>query len=144
MTGTITHDVMEQGRRQLRMADEYESISDYITNILKLILKMRNTNQRMTKDGMEQIVDLHSQITQYIHFVNRAVREENNEILTSGMTQGKTITHLMKKYRSLHLDRVGTGHATPLLSLIYTDILNAYRRITDHAFNIVEVISGEK
>ena len=73
-----------------------------------------------------------------------AAFEEHKEILTSGLTQGKSITHLMKKYRSTHLDRVGTGYASPLSSLIYTDILNAYRRIKDHAFNIVEVLSGEK
>jgi len=144
MTGTIPHDVMDRGRRQLRMADEYESISDYITNILKLILKMRNTNQRMTEQGIKEILDLHTHVADYIQFVNQAVREEHKEILTSGLTQGKSITHLMKKYRSTHLDRVGTGYASPLSSLIYTDILNAYRRIKDHAFNIVEVLSGEK
>jgi phosphate:Na+ symporter len=83
-------------------------------------------------------------VADYILFVNQAVREENKEILTSGVTHGKSITHLMKKYRSTHLDRVGTGHATPLSSLIYTDILNAYRRIKDHSFNIVEVLAGEK
>jgi phosphate:Na+ symporter len=144
MTGTIPYEVMEKGRRQLRIADENESISDYITNILKLILKMRNTNQRMTETGIKQILDLHTQVAEYIHFVNQAVREENKEILTRGVTQSKSITHLMKKYRASHLDRVGTGQASPLSSLIYTDILNAYRRIKDHAFNIVEVISGEK
>jgi len=144
LTGTIPHDVMNRGRRQLRMADEYESISDYVTNILKLILKMHNTNQRMTEQGVKEILDLHNHVADYIHFVNQAVRVENKEILTSGVTQGESITHLMKKYRSTHLDRVGTGHATPLSSLIYTDILNAYRRIKDHSFNIVEVLSGEK
>jgi Na+/phosphate symporter len=30
------------------------------------------------------------------------------------------------------------------MSLIYTDMLTAYRRIKDHAFNIAEVLIGEK
>ena len=42
------------------------------------------------------------------------------------------------------LARVGTGQATPLKSLIFTDMLNAYRRIKDHALNIAEVLAGEK
>ncbi|MBN1845858.1 MAG: Na/Pi cotransporter family protein [Sedimentisphaerales bacterium] len=144
MTGTVPHDVMERGRKQLRMADEYESISDYITNILKLILKTRNTNQQMTVDGLREVLDLHGKVAEYIHFVNLAVQAENKEILPAGLTQAKAITHLMKKYRSAHLDRVESGLATPLLSLIYTDMLNAYRRIKDHAFNIVEILAGEK
>ena len=50
----------------------------------------------------------------------------------------------MKEYRKNHLERVGTEHTSPLESLTITDILNAYRRIKDHALNIAEVLSGDK
>ena len=38
MAGNISHDVVHEGRSQLRISDEFESISDYATNILKLRL----------------------------------------------------------------------------------------------------------
>lgn len=50
----------------------------------------------------------------------------------------------MKTYRSNHLERVGTKNASPFESLVITDMLNAYRRIKDHALNIAEVMGGEK
>lgn len=46
LSGNISHDVIDTGRKQLRTADEYESISDYITNILKLKLKMADINEK--------------------------------------------------------------------------------------------------
>ena len=57
---------------------------------------------------------------------------------------GKEITYLMKDCRNKHLKRVGTGSTTPIKSLMYTDMLNAYRRIKDHALNVAEVLAGEK
>jgi len=144
MAGNISHDVIDQTRRQLRMADEYESISDYITNILKLNLKIRDTDQRISEEGVAELLDLHDQVTNYIRFINEATEQENTDVLNKARTRGQAITHLMKKYRSLHLARVGNGVTTPLKSLMFTDMLNAYRRIKDHAFNIAEVLAGEK
>lgn len=143
-SGNISHDVIDHCRRQLRMADEYESISDYITNILKLNLKLRDKEQTISEDGLQELIDLHDKVAKYIELINEAVREEDDEILPEAQTKGNAITHLMKKYRSSHLARVGTGSTTPMKSLMYMDMLNSYRRIKDHAYNIAEVLAGEK
>jgi len=44
----------------------------------------------------------------------------------------------------LHLLRLTESQTPPLNSLVFTDMLNNYRRMKDHAFNIAEVIGGEK
>jgi len=144
LSGNVPHHVMEHGRRQLRMADEYESISDYIASILKLNLKMRNTGLEMGGQGKVEILDLHTHVADYVRFVNDAVRQEDTEIFDQSHAQAEEITRLMKDYRARHLARVETGAATPLKSLIFTDMLNDYRRIKDHALNIAEVVAGEK
>jgi len=43
-----------------------------------------------------------------------------------------------------YLAQVGSEGAHPLKSLFYSDMLTAYRRIKDHAYNIAEVIAGAK
>ncbi|MDD5134292.1 MAG: PhoU domain-containing protein, partial [Phycisphaerae bacterium] len=144
MTGTIPHDAEERGRRQLRMADEYESVSDYITNILKLNLKLRSANQPITEEGITAVSDLHDKVTDFIIMINNAVKQEDNHILKDAEIKARYITGLMKKYRAEHIARVEKGDASPLKSIFYTDILNSYRRIKDHGLNIAEVLGGEK
>lgn len=146
MSGNISHDVVQEGRSQLRMADEFESISDYITNILKLRLKLEDTNQRITDEGVADIQKLHDMVAEYISMVAEAVEQENHsmDFFNEAKTKGNSITRMMKDCRGKHLERVGQGIATPLKSLIYTDMLTAYRRTKDHAFNIAEVLAGEK
>ena len=76
--------------------------------------------------------------------INESIREDNAAVLSKALTQGDAITHLVKECRAKHLGRVETGHTSPLKSLIFTDMLSAYRRIKDHALNIAETLAGEK
>ena len=144
LSGNVPHNVMNSGRIQLRMADEYESISDYITNILKLNLKIRNSGLTMSDEEKSEILELHKRVSDYVKLINEGVREDNTGILSMAVTGGDAITHFIKECRTRHLERVGTERTSPLKSLIFTDILNAYRRIKDHTLNIAEALTGEK
>lgn len=146
MIGKISHEMMDEGRGQIRMADEYESVSDYVTSILKLRLKMRDSNQHLSAEAKEELLELHDMATTFIERIN-VVGNENNgdaDFLSEAHTKSNAITSFMKECRSKHLARVGDGKATPLKSLIYTDMLTSYRRIKDHLLNIAEVLAGEK
>jgi phosphate:Na+ symporter len=146
MTGTISHEMVDEGRRQMRMADEYESVSDYITSILKLRLKMRENDQHLSPEAKQEILELHDKVTRYIDLINTEAQNEGGgaEFFSEAKGKGMAVTKLMKEYRNRHMVRVGQGKASPLKSLIYMDMLTGYRRIKDHAFNIAEVLAGEK
>jgi len=143
LSGTIPPEVVEQARMQVRVA-EYESISDYITNILKLFLKKKKSDIWFPKEGWKEILSLHDRAAVYVLLVDEGVRENQPDILTKARSQGETITSEMKESRSNHLNRVEQGEMAPLASLIFVDILNAYRRIKDHGLNIAEALAGEK
>ena len=144
LSGTVPHNVMDDGRKQLRMADEYESIGDYITTLLKLNLKMDKGDMEMLSETRNEIIELHGRVLQYLSMINEAVKEDNVRIILKASTLGDGITHLIKEYRTNHLERVEAGDVSALKSLIITDMLNAYRRVKDHALNIAEVLAGEK
>jgi phosphate:Na+ symporter len=144
LSGNVPHEVMDSGRKQLRIADEYESIGDYITTLLKLNLKMDKGDMEMLSETRDEIIELHERVLKYLTMINEAVKEDNVRIVLKAGTHGDAITHLIKEYRTNHLERVESGHVTALKSLIITDMLNAYRRVKDHALNIAEVLAGEK
>lgn len=146
MAGNITHEVMQDASSHLRMADELESISDYIQSLLKLRLKMRNTDLQFSEGGLKDLILLHEKVEEYINLINKGIEQEVNtqEYFGEMRTKGLAVTNLMKECRERHLARVGESVVSPLMSLIYTDMLTGYRRIKDHAFNIAEVLAGEK
>lgn len=142
--GEVPHEVMEETRREMRLVDEYESLSDYIANVLKGYIKIRNNDLILSDAGRDELLDLQERASDYIRMVNDAERNENRDILTRAQTGSVAFTKTMKTYRSQHLTRLSDNQVAPLASLVFTDMLNNYRRMKDHAFNIAEVISGEK
>lgn len=144
LTGQVPHNVMEEARREIRMADEYESLSDYLVNVLKGYIKLRNNQLVISPEGREELVALHASAQQYIQMINEAERTEDKDVLSRAQTDSEQITAQMKDYRKRHLIRLSENKIPPLKSLVYTDMLNNYRRMKDHALNIAEVIAGEK
>ena len=144
LSGNVATEVVEEGQMQLRMADEYESISDYIATILKLHIKKQKAGLEFCDDENDEIARLHSRVQAYVELVNEDARANRAEVLTKARVHGDAITHDIKEVRRNHLLRMESRHVTPLGSLIFSDILNAYRRIKDHGLNIAEAIAGEK
>ena len=144
ISGQVPHEVMEKARRQMRMADEYESVSDYAASVLKGLRKLRKNNLEFAPEGVLEFLDLNQRVLEYVKKVNAAVRFEDPKTAIPLLPISSEITRIMKEYRQRHLTRLGEGKVTALSSLVYTDILNSYRRMKDHTLNIAEVAAGEK
>ncbi|MCK5113704.1 MAG: Na/Pi cotransporter family protein [Phycisphaerae bacterium] len=144
MTDALSHELAEEGREQLRIADEYESISDYITNLLKLHLRLEKEGQRFTGRYKEELLALHDEVSAYVRMITTAYEERNNDIVSKAHSQGAEITHRVRDLRSLCLQSVSETHANSLLIVMFTDAINAYRRVKDHALNVAECMAGEK
>ncbi len=144
MVGNLPHSATEESRNQLRMADEYESISDYIVNVLKLSIKMKNDKLEFSKKGKKEILQLHNAVAKYLRMITDATISNNSEILNRAITMADSIKHLVKEIKSNHLTRLAKKQTTPLMSLVFMDMVSAYRRLKDHTLNIAEVLAGEK
>ena len=146
MAGNVTHEITQEASAHLRIADELESIGDYVQSLLKLRLKARETEQQFSPGGLEDLIQLHGSVAEYLDMICEGIshKNETSEFFSEMQTRGLAVTNLMKECRTRHLVEVGKSEVNPLMSLIYTDMLTAYRRIKDHAFNIAEVLIGEK
>lgn len=144
LAGHVTTEVVSETRMQLRIVDEYESVGDYITSLLKMHLKKLKNGIKFAPEGEKEMKVLHDVVENYVNMISLAVKESRPEILTKARAQGESITHDVKEMRAAHLERMAAQKVSPLASLIFTDMLNAYRRVKDHAFNIAEAVAGEK
>lgn len=141
---SLSHEIASEGRRQLHLADEYESISDYIVKILKLHLRLRDANLTLPVEDLKDISELHEDVAAYVHMISNGYSTASKEILFKANPQSEAITHKVRRIRTQHMHRLSAERKDPLITMIFTDMLNDYRRIKDHALNIAETIAGEK
>ncbi|MGD9856860.1 MAG: Na/Pi cotransporter family protein [Planctomycetaceae bacterium] len=144
LSGNVPHAVAEEARRQLRMADEYESVSDYIANLDKFDRKLRRDGHRFTPEQRTGLAELNRHSAEYLAAVNTALSQEDRSVLTKTDPMARRIRDEIKQLRRKHLDDLSTGTIPPLVSVAYLAALNAYARVRDHTRNIAEAVSGEK
>jgi len=144
VSGQVPHDITAKAQMQMRIADEYESLSDYVSNVLKGIKKLQQNDLAVEGDSLVKLLSLHKKVGAYITKINEYMRDESGDILPWANTEGVSISTQMKELRREHMACLQSEKVSPLFSLVYMDMLNFYRRMKDHALNIAEVLAGEK
>ena len=144
LAGSAPHDVVEEGRRQLRMADEYESVSDYITSIQKFHLKLRDQGHRFDDAHQATILELHELVHEYLRLINEGFEHRRPKVVTKANSIGSEIKHRVKSLRDKHIEALSEEKMAPFINVAYMSTLNAYRRVRDHVLNIAEALAGEK
>lgn len=142
--GQVPHDVTLRAHKQMRMADEYETLSDYITTVLKATKKLERNGLELTAEEKQKLMQLHERVSAYVVEVNRFIEKGGNDITAWAYQESAEINNKMKALRREHISRLQEEKVNPLFSLVYTDMLNSYRRMKDHALNIAEIAVGDK
>ncbi len=144
LAANLPHEVIDEGRNQLRIADELESISDYITDILKFQLKLHNQGYTFDEIVQQQMGQLHERVAQYLQMIFEGYQQRHADILTKANSQRSDVSHRIKKIRNEHLERLSVERIDPHINVALMATLNAYGRVTDHALNVAEAIAGVK
>ena len=142
--GQVPQEITLQAHMQMRISDEYESLSDYVANVLKGLRKLEELGLRLDAPARDKLIRLHERVAAYLEKINVMVKQGRKDMLPWASGEGAAITSMMKEFRRQHLERLQNEEVSPFFSLAFTDILNYYRRMKDHALNIAEVVAGEK
>lgn len=143
--GNVTSEMSVETRKQIRLADEYESVSDYVAGILKLILRRKQSEVAFSQKALEEILAMHDRVTAYLAMVTAGLRASMiDDYLVRARTEDASLTHYYKDLRAEHMNRIVSGVCEAVPGLIYADIMQSYRKIKSHALNIAEAVAGEK
>jgi len=140
----VPHSVAEECRQQLRLADEYESISDYLDSILSFDSRLRKNDLRLTSKQRKGLGELHDLVAEYVKSINKTYRDRNPNAFLKLDSESKAIHSKIKELRNEHLADLSNETFAPHVSVAFLGALTSYARIRDHAQNIGEVVAGEK
>ncbi|WP_200836782.1 Na/Pi cotransporter family protein [Rubripirellula obstinata] len=144
LSSNVSHATVEEGRRQFRLADEYESISDYIVNLDKFDRKLRRDGFRFTESQRTDLEALNRQVRTYVTEIHGALIASNPNVLNNTEASGKRIRDEINGLRRKHLEELSAGTIHPVVNVAFMAALNAYIRVRDHARNIAETIAQDR
>ncbi len=147
MTVRLPQDVANHARMLLRVTDEYESVSDEVASLLKMLRRMWKNNLPLSEQGLAELLSVHDEVARFGRYVTEAQRADlisRPNLLMHMKANSVAISELIKNIRAAHLSRLENNTADPLKIVVCMDILTAYKRIKEDYVNIAETLVGGK
>lgn len=132
--------IAAEARRQIRCADEFESVSDYIMRLAKSRNRILKVGGHLPDEIKLEIAGLHSHATIYAETVVQMLRERNAALVGKCQALNTDMLHACKQAHAQLLQRLVDEKVSPATSVIYSDILVEFRRFKDHLQNIVDTM----
>ena len=132
----------DEARRQLRQADEFESVSDYVRNAMKSHLKIRNPGETLSAPALAETLALCDRTAAFLRDAIDFLQIGDPFNVARAREEAAEIERAAKAARDAHMARLGAACDTPVKALVHSDLLTAFRRIADHLLNIVETLAA--
>ena len=131
---------VEETRGNLITCDEYETISDYLKRVSNSLMRLKKDHLELTQERKETLQKLNHMVFDFFDDINKAYKTKDRDLFMLSISKYTAIKNLYKEARHGHFDEEAKNDETipAKLSTGYMDILNYYRRATDHVYNIIE------
>ncbi|MEE1476225.1 MAG: Na/Pi cotransporter family protein [Fusobacterium sp.] len=131
---------VEETRGNLITCDEYETISDYLKRVSNSLMRLKKDDLELTQERKETLQKLNHMVFDFFDDINKAYKTKDRDLFMLSISKYTAIKNLYKEARHEHFDKEAQNDETipAKLSTGYMDILNYYRRATDHVYNIIE------
>ncbi|VAX33552.1 Sodium-dependent phosphate transporter [hydrothermal vent metagenome] len=140
----LGHDLNMECTRYLLLADEFESISDYIMAIVKLYLRLEEHELEFTTDQKQALEKIHKRVKAfYAHSSEVNQIKDLKDFYQKTMIIRDGIINEIKTFRREHWEFLSKKPGDPLLGTTFTDLLVSYRKINSHIGHMVETYVDE-
>jgi len=137
----LEHHQIITTRKNIAICDQYESLTDYLERIMKIYSRLKNNDLALSPRKKKDIFTLHNEVVEFFDMVKTAYKTGNVDITKEAVKKASKITTLYREARKSHLDRMAEKNQNPMLGTGHMDILNHYRRLSDHILTVVEIMN---
>jgi phosphate:Na+ symporter len=142
LVADVSHAVAAERRQQLRLAHEYESISDRLAGALQSHERLRQKHLTFGPDQLKGLLDLHDEVLTYVRRVTEAYADRTPLTDADARSASESISRTVWRLQDEHMQRMLGTPIDPHLTMIYTALLTDYRRIRAHSLNIHDATAG--
>ena len=125
-------------------ANDVERIGDHCEVLLRLLRRMYDDKQPMGEVSIQEATDMGEKVLNFIRLLSENIADPSKELMDEAQSLEDSIDDKRKVLREEHIDRLRDGKCEVEGGLIFIDMLTSFEKIGDHAFNVAEVLAGQK
>lgn len=138
LSKSLSKKLIEDTRMNLLTCDEYETIGDYQSRIAKRLFMLYENSIELDEKRTKMTFKLHSLVVELFYDISRAAKTGEKELYSIGIKKYQALKTYYKEVKNEHFSK--SEDIPARLNTGYLDIINYYKRIADHIYNIIEYV----
>jgi len=130
----------QQSGKYLSVLSNLERISDHAMNLAELAQELSSKQVSFSTQAVKELHICKDAVLKIAQFTQAAMEETDLEAARMVEPMEEVIDALTKELKSRHIQRLQSGHCTPMLGFIYNDYMNNFERVADHCSNIAAAV----
>jgi phosphate:Na+ symporter len=126
----------------LSMINDLERIGDHGERIANIFKRAAESNTQFSDKAYADLHRMGQRTFDVLREMRKLILTRDSEALEPALKRERALDALRDDLRTQHLDRLQNQECTALAGLIYSDIINSFEKMGDHAYNVVQATLG--
>ncbi len=128
----------------INTVSDIERMGDHCESMVKLLARRYDKNLELPDNAIMELTEIGDKVTEFITLINENLYEPAWDVLPRARHLENKINEMRGRMRKGHVERLQQGTIDVSSGLIFIDMLTSFEKIGDHAFNVAQMLAGER
>jgi phosphate:Na+ symporter len=123
---------------------DIERMGDHCESLHKLLAKLYDKKLGLSELAKKELVEIGEKVKEFTALLKENLSVPKDNLMIKSKHLEDTINDMRRRMRKGHVKRLNEGNCTVDTGLIFIDMLTSFEKMGDHAYNISQMIAGER
>lgn len=128
----------------LSMINDLERIGDHGEKIANIFKRAAETNTLFSAEAYQDLHNMAVRTSDVLREMRKLILSRDSKALEPALERERALDLLRDQLKNRHLERLQNQECNALAGLIYSDLVNSFEKMGDHAYNVVQATLGHK
>ncbi len=128
----------------INAAHDVERIGDHCEVLLRLARRMHDEKIAFNDETNQQANDISDHVIRFVKLIHSNASESSRTLMNEASQLETAINEKRNQMKAGHTSRLREGKCDVDSELIFMDMITSFEKIGDHAFNVAQVLAGQK
>lgn len=128
----------------MSMINDFEKMGDYGEKIANLLGRTQEPSFAMSADAYADLRKISAAAREMLEETRSFILKPEEGMMDKVWKRENELNRMRNEFRENHLLRICDGRCKPSVGPLYSDLLNSFEKMGDHAVNVAEALTGVK
>ncbi|MBN2341432.1 MAG: Na/Pi cotransporter family protein [Deltaproteobacteria bacterium] len=123
---------------------DIERMGDHAEALHKLLAKRYDNKIELTDGAKKELMEIAEKVIEFIALIQANLKNPNPTVMVTAKHLENSINDMRKQMRQGHVERLNNGECAVTSGLLFIDMLTSFEKMGDHAYNVAQVLAGER